>query len=452
MTDSRHVELPYSPDSSDLAARLQSLDCPVFLDSCRHNSPAHRYDILSAMPSASVAITEGNLSSTLPLPGHARQDAFAAIRYLMSHAGYDPDLKEGGDSTSLPFPGGLLGFLGYPRLTGHGSWRIEQAFFGYYPWALVVDHQRQRNYLNFLPDCPDSTRQRVLEALAGRPPGSTPFQLRESFHSDMSPAEYQAAFDRIMGYIDAGDAYQVNLTQRFSSHFDGDPFNAYRRLRALTGKPFSAFLRWGNSAILSLSPERFLRVDSRQAVTQPIKGTRPRSADPATDLELARDLQGSEKDRAENLMIVDLLRNDLGTICQYGSVKVEQLFALHSFDNVHHLVSTVTGTLRDGMSPLRLLETCFPGGSVTGAPKIRAMEIIEALEPTPRDAYCGTVFYLGVNGRLDSNLTIRTLSCRGDQVFCWAGGGIVADSQPDQEYAECFDKIRSIISALEGLA
>jgi para-aminobenzoate synthetase component 1 len=275
------------------------------------------------------------------------------------------------------------------------------------------------------------------------------FTLGQPFHNDMSEAQYRHAFARIKDYIDAGDCYQVNLTQRFSSSFSGHPFTAYRQLRQTTGKPFSAFLSWDDKALLSLSPERFLRVQNHHVTTQPIKGTRPRSSDRDEDRRLADALKTSEKDLAENLMIVDLLRNDLGTVCQFGSIQVEKLFELQQFDNVFHLVSTISGRLCDDISGLQVLEKCFPGGSITGAPKLRAMEIIEELETHRRDAYCGTVLYRDFDGRLDCNLTIRSLLCSQQDIFCWAGGGIVADSEADQEYAECFDKIYSLIRELE---
>ena len=220
-------------------------------------------------------------------------------------------------------------------------------------------------------------------------------------------------------------------------------------MRNATQAPFSAYMNWQSGALLSLSPERFLSLRDNTVLTQPIKGTRPRSEDSNTDAQLASALVESEKDRAENLMIVDLLRNDLGRVCKTGSVKANQLFALQSFSNVHHMVSSISGELAQGLGAFELLASCFPGGSITGAPKLRAMEIIEQLEQASRRAYCGSVFYLSANGNMDSSITIRTLLWQQDHILCWAGGGIVADSECDAEYDECFDKINIIIKTLQ---
>ncbi|MBL4820138.1 MAG: aminodeoxychorismate synthase component I [Gammaproteobacteria bacterium] len=343
----------------------------------------------------------------------------------------------------------MLGYLGYPRLQGRGEHGIDRAGLGIYLWAVLVDHKRHCSSVHFLPGCPQSTRDTVLMALQESVNKSIKFNLLDNFSNDMSRSSYEAAFHRIKEYIAAGDCYQVNLTQRVSSRYSGDPLEAYLRLRQQGGKPFSAYLNWGDTALLSLSPERFLQVRGDHVVSQPIKGTRPRGATTAEDQKLREHLLCSEKDRAENLMIVDLLRNDLGMVCEYGSISAQPLFELQSFSNVHHLVSTIHGTLKKDANSLDLLKNCFPGGSVTGAPKLRAMEIIEELESEPRDVYCGTVFYLGFDGQMDSNITIRTLLCEAGDIHCWAGGGIVADSQCDQEYHECFDKISELINILQ---
>jgi para-aminobenzoate synthetase component 1 len=233
---------------------------------------------------------------------------------------------------------------------------------------------------------------------------------------------------------------------------DGDPLLAYLRLRQTSHSPFSAYLASGpDAAVLSLSPERFLSVTNGVVLTQPIKGTRPRGRTPDEDRQLAESLRTSAKDRAENLMIVDLLRNDLGSRCETGSVQVQSLFELQSYTAVHHLVSSVTGRLRRGDHALALLRACFPGGSITGAPKIRAMEIIDELEPDHRSVYCGSVVWTGFDGNMDSSIAIRTLLCESGHIYCWGGGGIVADSDGDQEYQETLDKISLLISTLEDI-
>jgi para-aminobenzoate synthetase component 1 len=266
----------------------------------------------------------------------------------------------------------------------------------------------------------------------------------------MDEVGYREAFSRIQLYIRAGDCYQVNLAQCFSSRYEGDPWQAYRRLRAVAAAPFSAFLELpGNDALLCLSPERFISLHGHHVETSPIKGTRPRHLDALADRLAAEELLASSKDRAENLMIVDLLRNDLGRNCLPGSIHVDKLFEVQTYPTVHHLVSTISGELRDDASALDLLRDSFPGGSITGAPKRRAMQIIAELEPTARHVYCGSVAYISADGRMDSNIAIRSLWCESGELRCWGGGGIVADSQWQQEYRETFDKVGKFLASLE---
>ncbi|NEX16397.1 MAG: aminodeoxychorismate synthase, component I [Halochromatium sp.] len=275
-----------------------------------------------------------------------------------------------------------------------------------------------------------------------------PLRASEPLRSNLSPADYAAAFARIKGYIRAGDCYQINLAQRFAARATGDPWSAYCRLRQLNPAPFSAYLQTPFGQILSSSPERFLALREGRVETRPIKGTRPRSTDPQADAALKLALAESPKDRAENLMIVDLLRNDLGRVCRPGSIQVPALFAIESYASVHHLVSTITGELRADEDATSLLRACFPGGSITGAPKIRAMEIIEALEPDRRGVYCGAIGYLGFDGAMDTNIAIRTIVHSAGQVRFWSGGGLVHDSDCEQEYRETFDKATRLIELI----
>ena len=243
----------------------------------------------------------------------------------------------------------------------------------------------------------------------------------------------------------------MNLAQRFSAPCTGDSWEAYKELRKRAPTPFSAFLTLKEGAILSLSPERFIQVRGLSVETKPIKGTRPRGDNADLDRKLKEELISSPKDRAENLMIVDLLRNDLGRSCKTGSIKVPKLFDVESYANVHHLVTTVEAELDSPTDSLRLLEGSFPGGSITGAPKIRAMEIIEELEPHRRSAYCGSIGYIGFNGNVDTSICIRTLVCHQQRIHCWAGGGIVADSECSAEYQETFDKVSNLVAPLEKM-
>ncbi|MFZ5722990.1 MAG: anthranilate synthase component I family protein [Pseudomonadota bacterium] len=296
------------------------------------------------------------------------------------------------------------------------------------------------------------TCQRLDPAIAH--PATTPgpaFRLTAPFTPDWPPAGYIAGVRRIQEYLAAGDAYQVNLAQRHSARYTGNPRQAYEHLRQHFQPPFAAWVDLGDRQILCLSPESFLEVNGRNVVTRPIKGTRPRHPDPVCDQWLADELRDHPKDRAENLMIVDLLRNDLGKVCLPGSVRAPVLFEVQTFRNVHHLVSTVTGTLADGSGPTELLQAAFPGGSITGAPKRRAMEIIRELEPHPRDIYCGTLFWALPDGSFGSNIMIRTFLARDGVIHGWAGAGIVADSDPEAEADECSHKLQPLMDVLGDL-
>ncbi len=268
-----------------------------------------------------------------------------------------------------------------------------------------------------------------------------------SFESNLKVEKYREALTRIQEYIRAGDCYQVNFAQRFSADYSGDPFVAYLALREALPSPFSGFMQLGTGAVLSLSPERFIQVRGTQVETKPIKGTIKRGTTDAEDIANAQWLQNSQKNRAENVMIVDLLRNDLSKHCT--DVRVPALCELQTFANVHHLVSTVTGQLNEGATAIDVLRDAFPGGSITGAPKIRAMEIIEELEPSRRSLYCGSLGYISADSQMDTSIAIRTLVCDGNKIHCWGGGGIVADSETDQEYRESIAKVQVLMQTLE---
>ncbi|MBU6950542.1 aminodeoxychorismate synthase component I [Hahella sp. HN01] len=348
------------------------------------------------------------------------------------------------------FKGGLIGFISYEfgrnQLLGDRNWRRDAIFpsacIGAYDHYLVVEHDKKT-----ITGFGTPAFQSLLQQNA---PATEAFNVTRAIAPDWSYEQYATEFDRIKEYILAGDCYQINLTQRFSGAYAGDPLEAYINVRQAAKAPYSAFFRSGLGDLLCFSPEKFLTVNGRDVVTKPIKGTRPRGASAADDFRHIEDLTSSPKDRAENVMIVDLLRNDLGKISKIGSVKVEKLCALETYSNVHHLVSTVTSTLRDDVSPFAALISCSPGGSITGAPKKRAMEIIDELEGHARSAYCGSVFYLSNDGRMDSNIAIRTMTCRQGDMHVWGGGGIVADSNCLAEYNESVVKIRHIVEALGG--
>lgn len=450
------TELPYTPDSATLFEAIADLPWSVFLDSGRHHPGQSRYDILSAQPFARL-VTRGNLTE-IQADGVelSRDDPLSLVR---RHLEIQAD-----SCTALPFAGGAIGYFGYDlarrmeRLPARArdAEKIPEMAIGLYDWAVVVDHDERRAWLAGAGRDPETdVKWDSLIARFTRPPRERKrlsFRITSPVTSNMTPQHYARAFHRIKQYIQEGDCYQANLAQRFAAHATGDPWLAYQALRVLNPAPFSAYLNTPYAQVLSASPERFLRVENRKVETRPIKGTRPRAGHPRLDAEQAEALRTSEKDRAENVMIVDLLRNDLSRSCKLRSVRVPKLFEVESFATVHHLVSTVTGELRPECDALDLLRGCFPGGSITGAPKRRAMEIIEELEPHRRGVYCGAIGYIGFDGNMDLSIAIRTLVYSRGVVRCYAGGGIVADSRAEDEYQETFDKAAAMLKLLQQSA
>jgi para-aminobenzoate synthetase component 1 len=320
---------------------------------------------------------------------------------------------------------------------------------GFYDWALVFDYQTQCwHFVHYLGEAALDIELNKIQAKITKKPNTAAFMLSSPWAAQIDKVQYTAKFAAVQAYLHSGDCYQINLTQRFEAHYQGDEWSAYCQLRNANKAPFSAFMRLPKNAILSISPERFIQLRGNDIQTKPIKGTLPRHTDPALDAKAANTLANSPKDRAENVMIVDLLRNDIGKVAAAGSVRVPHLFEVESFPAVHHLVSTVTAKLDAKYCASDLLHAAFPGGSITGAPKIRAMEIIEELEPSRRSLYCGSMGYLSQDGQMDTSITIRTLVAEQGKLYCWAGGGIVADSEVDAEYQETFDKISRILPLL----
>lgn len=439
--------LPYLANPADYFAAIRHAPGAVLLDSGRPTADRGRYDLLSAWPEAELTLQ----------PDESGRDFLQRLRNSLkqlSNAAL-PDAYE------LPFAGGLIGYLSYDfgrqleQLPAHAldDLHLPDARLGLYAWALITDHQAATSQLVFHPSLEPAQRDRLIQLFSQPAPQlNGPFSLKQPMQPDISSSQYQQALSKIHDYIQAGDCYQVNYTQRFSAQCEGDAWTAYCALRQACPTPFSGFMSLADdNAILSLSPERFVRVSHHQVETRPIKGTRPRGKNSAEDAANAAELLASAKDRAENLMIVDLLRNDLGRTCRTGSVRVPQLFTLESYPNVHHLVSSVVGELADGKDALDLIGDSFPGGSITGAPKIRAMQIIDELEPTRRSLYCGSLLYLDVRGEMDSSIAIRSLLVKDGRVSCWGGGGIVADSDWQDEYQESITKVKVLLDTLQTL-
>jgi para-aminobenzoate synthetase component 1 len=483
-------ELTPAPDPVRCCELLDRLPFRLFLDSAIRGPRLGRYSFVTADPVAIVR-SKGSRAEWIDTRTadvfEAEGDGLDALRAMLARHRTDavPDLP--------PFQGGAAGYIGYDwgrvleRLPAplYDDLAMSDLVFGVYDWVVAWDHAAARAWLisTGLPETTEAARARragaraamvrdhlraardqshgvtVAAALVRDLPDTIPapsypvddarWTPRVRLRSSFTHVDYLAAVARVREYIFAGDVFQVNLSQRFEVPLSEPPWAIYRRLRARNAAPFSAFFDLGSAAVLSASPERFLRLDAAGHVeTRPIKGTRPRGLGPEHDAALGEALTQSAKDRAENLMIVDLMRNDLSRVCQPGSVRVPELFALERYATVHHLVSTVVGELVPGRDAVDLLRATFPGGSITGAPKVRAMEIIAELEPSQRAVYCGSIGYLSVTGELDTSIAIRTAVARGGHVYFSAGGGIVADSDPEQEYRETLDKARGIINVL----
>ena len=449
--------IPYPADVATVFASLADTPWSFFLDSSAQSSAQGRYSIVVTAPrqclwqeAGQVWVADGvgpARPSTQPLWAMLRE-AVAAL----------PDISA--CPTELPFLAGGVGYLAYDfGLAGQGippppTQSLPEAAFGIYDTALLVDHHGRKAWL-YAPE------DRMVQALAEWQPRlacatvyspDPSFQVQGSVRPLWNRSDYAAAFGWVQDYIQAGDCYQVNLAQPFAVPYAGSPWSLYQRLRAVNPAPFSAYLSLPQGEVLSFSPERLLRVQKDRLQVRPIKGTRPRLEDPQEDQQMAQALLASPKDRAENVMIVDLLRNDLGRVAATGSVQVPQLCALESYAEVHHLVSVVEARLASGQDALSALEACFPGGSISGAPKRRAMEIIAELEAGARGLYCGSVGYLDQRGGLDMNIAIRSMTAVRGELRFWAGGGIVADSDPDAEYQETLDKVAVFHREIAALA
>ncbi|MGF1720584.1 aminodeoxychorismate synthase component I [Vibrio kyushuensis] len=448
------TSIDYQPDlANQLFAPIQHQPWAMLLRSASEEHIDSRFDILVANPI--VTLTTRQLATHVTSPNgnfDSHSDPFELLASLQNQ--YLPDEEH---CTELPFIGGAVGYFSYdlgrrvealPNLAEDDIGLPEMAV-GLYEWALMIDHHKRSAYIVGLHV--DAHWQWLQsQAKSSDQNQHVPFQLSSPWASNMTKQSYSTKFDKVQQYLLSGDCYQINLAQRFHANYIGSEWQAYLKLESHNLAPFSAFIRTDESAILSVSPERFLQIKDRFIETKPIKGTRPRSDDKKIDDANAHELACAEKDQAENLMIVDLLRNDIGRVAKPGSVHVPKLFDIESFPAVHHLVSTIRAKLDDNYSNADLLKACFPGGSITGAPKVRAMEIIEELEPHRRSAYCGSIGYISRDGTMDTSITIRTLVAKDSNIYAWAGGGVVADSECDSEYQETLDKLSRILPVLES--
>ncbi|MFJ5249185.1 aminodeoxychorismate synthase component 1 [Serratia liquefaciens] len=441
--------LPYTPTTLlELFAPLAQQPWAMLLHSGFAEHSHNRFDILVAAPKVTLT-TRGQITEICRgMEEHqSQEDPFQLLQQQLEQQNQHPAAN-----TDLPFQGGALGLFGYdlgrrveklPQMA-QADITLPDMAVGIYDWALIADHHKKTLTLLSYED----VEQRWQWLCSQQSEPQQDFTLTSRWQANMTRQQYGEKFQRIQQYLRSGDCYQINLAQRFSADYQGDEWQAFQQLSASNRAPFSAFLRLPDNAVLSVSPERFLWLENQQIQTRPIKGTLPRLADAEQDAQQAQRLANSAKDRAENLMIVDLLRNDIGRVAEPGSVKVPELFVVEPFPAVHHLVSTITALLPERTPATELLRACFPGGSITGAPKVRAMEIIEELEPQRRNAYCGSIGYISACGTMDTNITIRTLFTESGRIYCSAGGGIVADSQEQAEYQETFDKVGRILPQL----
>lgn len=454
-------EIPYQDPLAVFACFAQQ-DGAVFLDSAQLRENCGQYSFIAVDPFLTLLSKNGVIQLN---DQWFRGDPFAVLAenltkfHLLTIANLPP------------FQGGAAGYFSYDLYQHlekvHGQQLDDMHFpdlaIGFYDLVIAFDHLLQQAWI-FSSGYPIQEKTaRVMQAkeriswLQARlnsipvlPALSTIMLDRDAIETSFTAHDYQAAISRIIDYILAGDIFEANLTQRFKALLPDKlhSFDLYRRLRFLNPAPFAAYMQFANTVLASASPERFLKLTQGKVETRPIKGTRPRGKTKMEDIALADELINSAKDRAENVMIVDLMRNDLSRVCEYHSVNVPQLCGLESYATVHHLVSIITGQLQLGQQAVDLLRATFPGGSITGAPKIRAMEIIAELEPTYRGPYCGSIAYLGFNGDMDSSIVIRTFALKDNQVTFQAGGAVVADSNPGAEYDEVLIKANALCKAL----
>jgi para-aminobenzoate synthetase component 1 len=477
------TEIAGGPQPEDLFKGLSGTPWVVWFDTALAGQSWGRYSFLAVDPFLVLRGRAGRAEWVGP--SGARPAAKGPLSELRG-ALRQYRLQTHGDLP--PFCGGAAGMLGYEFASeleeipqaGHRDLPTPDLEIGLYDLVVGWDRDENRCWVvstgstaagNNEAQVASSRLQEAREWLNGGPapsqyrlPGGSNLELEgtlappthpvpgtRDLSSTFSPAGYREAVRRAIEWIRAGDVYQVNLSQRFEVRSEEDPVELYIRLRQASPAPFGAYFAAARFSVLSTSPERFLHVSPTGAVqTRPIKGTRPRGDDVREDRRLALELQSSVKDRAENLMIVDLLRNDLSRVCRADSVRAVDLFRIESYRTVHHLVSTVEGTLKEGRDRPDLLRATFPSGSVTGAPKIRAMEIISELEPVARGPYCGAMGYMGFGGDMDTSVSIRIAVVSEGRVAFHAGGAVVADSDPAAEYEETLDKARALLSAIPG--
>ena len=434
------TKLPYLDNSSTLLNKLQPKGGLVALESSLANHENGRWSIISAEP-ADTVVTFGKVNN---------QELTNELSCLFN--------KIPANDSDLPFTGGIIGHASYDLgitsnkaavQSTHSS--LPTLIAGLYTWAFLIDHLKNCTIFVYLTELSKTSKEDLIllfHKAKDLPQTATQFEIKEPFQPTWTKKKYQENIQSIHSYINAGDVYQVNLAQSFSSQYTGNPIYGYEKLKKFASVPFASFFNYKQFCFASASPELFISTDRGAVTTKPIKGTLPRKTSTQEDKLQANQLKNSKKDQAENLMIVDLLRNDISK--NATNVKVPSLFNVETFETVHHLVSTVTASLPNTISPLKLFLDAFPGGSITGAPKKRAMEVINELEATPRGFYCGSAFYHSANDKFNSNILIRSFMFEEGKVTCWSGGGIISDSIWELELQESLDKISKLMECLNN--
>jgi len=425
----------------ELFDRFEGLAKRFFLDSSLKGSALGRYSFLGFKPFETVS--------------GSRENVFRKLRNKLNEYKLCPQGMP-------PFAGGALGYVAYPESGAKKSPNVPEALFAFYNTVIQVDHLKNelKVFAAGFPEKNTRLQKALCEENIGqaeklifaalKPQVKTEKPCLRKLRSDLTKAGYIATVRKAKKYIKAGDIYQVNLTQMFEAECSLAGSQIYRRLRLMSPSYFGSYFDTGSFELISSSPECFLRLDGRRVYTRPMKGTRPRSGNKAEDNNFKQELIKSAKDKAELIMIVDLERNDLGRVCGYDSIKVDSLRNIEEYNTVFQTTAEVSGLLFQDKDRIDLLEACSPGGSITGCPKIRAMEIIGKLEPVERSVYTGSFGYLGFAGDLQMSILIRTILKKGKKIYFGAGGGIVADSSPLREYNESLVKVRGILKALEA--
>lgn len=421
----------------------------IFLDSSKEESEFSNYSFIGLNPFKKFT----SYGEDIYINGEKlRGEPFFELEKLLSEYKIE-------NNSEIPFLGGAIGYFSYDigrtiekiPSTAKEDVKIPDSYFLFYNNVIIFDLRKRKSYVTSLginekkEDSIEKIKNRINN---GKPEFSLKLDSNTKFHSNFKKEEYMKSISKLKDYIKEGHTYIANMTQKFTCDYNDDPFNTYSSLRSINKAPFSAYLNLEGFQIISSSPERFLRVYNNHVETRPIKGTRPRGKNKEEDIKNKKELLNSEKDKSELLMIVDLERNDLSKVCKPFSVKVTELFKLEEYATVFHLVSTIVGELNEDVSSVKCIRECFPGGSITGAPKIRSMEIIEELEGVRRGIYTGAIGYFDLRGNCDFNIVIRTILTKDNKAYFGVGGGITIESEEEMEYDETLDKAKALMRVL----